>query len=251
MAEKTKVPNPAVKPTGGRSKIEKAKAVTKVSASSISAPILKRKRVELSGNTPKLEKSNFNFEDFSKLSFDEQTVMFNAIKEVFADLRESINYIDQDTYNMAYYTLLTEVFEMAVEKNVAAMDYLCYLYKRGAEGYLPINLTLAHKWGMLAISCGSKLSIDRLRLFLDPVFEFVVQEDLVPEMMARNELDDGEGIFFVAETFAGLYLQRMKIDLLTMAREDPLQLDSDFKRFLNEANKVRSEVLPDMVKYLI
>ncbi len=206
--------------------------------------------MEASDRTPKIEMPKFNFEDFRKLSFDEQTSMFNVIKEVFGNLRESMDYIDKETYDMAYYTLLTEVFELAVEKNVAAMDFLCYLYKRGSEGYLPANLTLAHKWGMLAISCGSKLSIDRLRLFLDPVFDFVVREGLVAKMMVSNELDEGEGVFFVAETFAELYLERMKINLLTMAREDPLQSDSNFKRFLNEANKVRSEVLPDMVKYL-
>lgn len=220
----------------------------------ISAPILKARKVEENINLKnQIEKQidKFKFDDFTKLSADIQTELFNSIKNVFVNLRENANYMNLETFEAKYYGAVLEVVSLAVTGNVAAMDYLCYVYKKGMEGVLPMNLTLAHKWGMLAIANGSKLSVDRMRMFLTPVFEYVENSDLDIELMMKNyDIADGEAIMFVAETFAGLYNPKMGITLLEMAKENPASTDSNFQKFLFDANKKRDEVLPEMMKYL-
>jgi len=232
-----------------RSKISGAKPKEELRSYNVTVPILKKKKKVISES---VELPKFDFDDFSKLNFDEQTTMFNAIKEVFANLRENSQYMDMESYQNTYFGLIYQVLDLAVTGNVAAMDYLCYAYKKGMEGALPVNLTLAHKWGMLAIANGSKLSVDRLRMFFTPIFDYIENSDIdLDLMMTRNDILEGDAAFFVAETFAGLYNPKMEITLLAMAKEDPASEDSNFQKFLFDANKVRDQILPEMTKYLI
>lgn len=216
----------------------------------ITKPILKQKpkkpSTELSDNAPK-----FNFEDYTKVSYEDQTKLFNGIKSMFVALREKSEYMDEASFEQKYVDYLLELLDMAVTGNVTAMDYLCFLYKKGIDGILPMNLTLAHKWGMLAIANGSKLSVDRLRMFMLPVLDFVEDSNLDIEfMMDRYDVSDGDAAYFVCQAFAGVYNPRMGISLLSMAKEDPASTDTNFQKFMIEATKVREEVLPDILKYL-
>jgi len=249
MATKIKE-NEVKKMASSRSKIATAKPKAELRTYNVTVPVLKkRKKLE---EQKSIKLPEFNFDDFSKLNFDEQTDLFNAIKEVFADLRENGQYMDINSYQSIYFNSLIDVLNLAVTGNVAAMDFLCYAYKKGMENALPVNLTLAHKWGMLAIANGSKLSVDRLRMFLTPIFDYVESSDIdLDLMMTRNEIPDGDAAFFVAETFAGLYNPKMNITLLNMSKEAPASEDSNFQKFLFDANKVRDQILPDLNKYLI
>jgi len=242
--------NEVKKMASSRSKIATAKPKEELRTYNVTVPVLKkRKKLE---EQKSIKLPEFNFDDFSKLNFDEQTDLFNAIKEVFADLRENGKYMDINSYQSIYFNSLIDVLNLAVTGNVAAMDFLCYAYKKGMENALPVNLTLAHKWGMLAIANGSKLSVDRLRMFLTPIFDYVESSDIdLDLMMTRNEIPDGDAAFFVAETFAGLYNPKMNITLLNMSKEAPASEDSNFQKFLFDANKVRDQILPDLNKYLI
>ena len=242
--------NEVKKMASSRSKIATAKPKEELRTYNVTVPVLKkRKKLE---EQKSIKLPEFNFDDFSKLNFDEQTDLFNAIKEVFADLRENGQYMDINSYQSIYFNSLIDVLNLAVTGNVAAMDFLCYAYKKGMENALPVNLTLAHKWGMLAIANGSKLSVDRLRMFLTPIFDYVESSDIdLDLMMTRNEIPDGDAAFFVAETFAGLYNPKMNITLLNMSKEAPASEDSNFQKFLFDANKVRDQILPDLNKYLI
>lgn len=241
----TKKQESLIKEMTPMAKLSSTKKKEKVS---ITKPILKRKSLAYSevDNIPEAQ-----VEDYSKISIDEQTTLFNSIKDVFVRLREDAENMDLNTFEERYFSNMLAVFDMAVTGNVTAMDFLCYAYKKGMEGVLPVNLTLAHKWGMLAIADGSKLTVDRLRMFINPVFEYVENSDVdLENMMERYDVPDGEAAFFVAETFAGLYVQKMNITLEQMSREDPVSADSNFQKFIHDANKVRDEILPDMLKYL-
>lgn len=249
MAVKMKE-NQIKKMASSKSKIASTKSKQDMRSFNVTVPILKRKKVKVFSEDI-AEMPNFDFEDFSKLSFDDQTILFNSIKEIFADLRENAQYMDPQTYEQQYFTMLLEVLNLGVTGNVAAMDFLCYAYKKGMDNALPINLTLAHKWGMLAVANGSKLSVDRMRMFISPVFDYVENSDIdLEKMMVRNDISDGDAAFFVAETFAGLYNPKMDITLLNMAREEPGSMDSNFQKFLFDANKKRDEILPSLLKYL-
>lgn len=212
-------------------------------------PLLKH--IPFEERARKYDGADFDFDDFSKLSYDDQTKLFNAIKEVFADLREKAGIANNNTYMDLFYRTFTEVLEIAVAGNVAAMDYLCFLYKRGVENFVPINMVLAHQWGMLAMANGSKLSPDRLRLFMDPVYVYVVETGLVDKMIDKNNVEDGEGAYFVAQNFAEMYTKECGITLLDMARKNPLDNSVNFHAYLKEQEKKRDEVLPKMMKFLV
>ncbi len=194
---------------------------------------------------------SFNFSDFSKLDYDSQTKLFNAIKETFANLKENAGVANNNTYEILFYNSFTEVLELAVAGNVAAMDYLCFLYKRGVEHFLPINMVMAHEWGMLAVANGSKLAVDRMRLFLEPVFEYVVEADVVDKMIEKNNIPEGEGAYFVAMNFAEMYINQAGISLLAMTKKNPLDDSINFQVYLREAEKKREEVLPQLLRYLV
>ena len=221
--------------------------VKKFDFKKIKKPVLKKHLIKINETT----EPAYDYDDFTKLDYDQQTALFNAIKENFADLKENAGLVAGVTYQELFYSHLTELLSLAVTGNVAAMDYLCYIYKRGVDHFLPINLTRAHEWGMIAISNGSKLSVDRMRLFLEPVYEYVVNAGIVEEMIVKNKLKEGEGIYYVASNFASMYLSKCKIDLLTMARKEPIEIDNNFKKYNYEACKIRDEILPELIKYFV
>ena len=224
------------------------KSQKKSLVSLINKPILKQKIVY---SDAEKALQDFNFDDYTKVSYEDQTKLFNALKTMFVKLREDSEFMSQQEFETKYVDYLVELLELAVTGNVSAMDYLCFMYKKGIDGVMPVNLTLAHKWGMLAIANGSKLSVDRLRMFITPVLEFVEDSDLdIDYMLDRYDVEDKDAAYFIAQTFAGLYNPRMNITLLNMSREEPIALDSNFQKFMFDANAKRDEVLPDLLKYL-
>lgn len=222
----------------------------------IDKPVLKRKRLKpkFGVNQATSEANSFenvNTEDYTKLSFDVQNEAYAVIKQLFVNLRENQAYMDEQSFNDAYASLFFELLNIAVTGNVAAMDYLCYIYKKGIDGMLYPNLTLAHKWGMLAIENGSKLSIERLRMFLTPVYDYLDEHDLdVDKMVKEYDIDKEDAISFVSQTFAGMYNPKMNITPLALAKEDPTSFETNFTKFNIEASKKRESVLPELLKYL-
>ena len=217
-------------------------------ANLIKKPVLKQR---VANNDMENALSNFSFDDYTKVSYEDQTKLFNTLKTMFVKLRENGEYMDEREFEAKYADYLIELLELAVTGNVTAMDYLCFIYKKGVDGIMPANLTLAHKWGMLAIANGSKLAVDRLRMFIAPVLEFVEDSDIdIDFMLDRYDVEDQDAAYFIAQTFAGLYNPRMNITLLNMSREEPITTDTNFQKFMFDANKVRDEVLPDLLKYL-
>ena len=227
-----------------RRRLEMTKANKKLQ---ITEPVLKQKLIE----NEEQELPSFNFEDYSKVSYEDQTKLFNSLKQMFLALREEEQYMDEASFEKKYVDYLLELLNMAVTGNVSAMDYLCFLYKKGIEGVLPMNLTLAHKWGMLAIANGSKLSVDRLRMFILPVFEFIEDSDLdIEYMMDRYDVKDGDAAYFIAQTFAGIYNPKMGITLLNMAKENPASIETNFQKFMYDATNARQQVEEELLKYL-
>lgn len=227
---------------------EKNKKTSKNLTSLIKKPILKQK---IAYNEAENVLKDFSFDDYTKVSYEDQTKLFNALKTMFVKLRENSEFMSEQEFQTKYVDYLVELLELAVTGNVTAMDYLCFMYKKGIDGVMPVNLTLAHKWGMLAIANGSKLSVDRLRMFITPVLEFVEDSDLdIEYMLDRYDVEEQDAAYFIAQTFAGLYNPRMNITLLNMSREEPISIDSNFQKFMFDASAKRDEVLPDLLKYL-
>ncbi len=228
---------------------------TKASAfPKIDKPVLKARKIkqDFFKDQKQIENHlNINTEDFTHLSYDAQNEAYAVIKKMFVALRENQHYMDEQSFNEAYANLFFELLNLGVTGNVAAMDYLCYIYKKGIDGMLAPNLTLAHKWGMLAVANGSKLALERMRMFLNPVFDYIDNSDIDLDKMIKDyEIQPEDAIYFVAQTFAGIYNPKMNITALSMAKEDPTSFESNFTKFNIESCKTRDSLLPQLLKYL-
>lgn len=189
--------------------------------------------------------------DLSNVDAEDQNEYFNIMKNMFTELNISKPKMQIDDFADEYYELLEMATEMAVCGCVPAMDYLCFIYKKGVDDVLPINLTRAHEWGMLAIAAGSKMSPERLRMFLDPVYKYVIEQDAVDTIIKKHKIkDNDELIDFIAYSFANIFNEKQKINLEYMSKK-PIITTESFQVFLKNASKIRDEALPIMLKYIV
>lgn len=107
----------------------------------------------------------------------------------------------------------------------------------------------AHQWGLIASSNGSKLSIERLRLFFEPVYEFVLNSDKLDDVIQKNDLNQDNIAEFIAQNFSILFCQMAKIDLLETAKKQIVE-DENFVRFSHEAESIRAKVLPRLLELI-
>ena len=192
---------------------------------------------------------DFKADDLSKVDYDVQVIFFNAIKDEFTSLNMQENVLPADVFVEKYAEKIMQVIEMAAGGIVPAQDYLCYLYKRGVEGVMPRNLVRAHYWGIIACSNGSKLSMERLRLFYEPVFEYVLETKKVEDIVEKNNLTSDNIAEFVSQNFSILFAQRMGIDLLETAKK-PILENENFVKFSHDAEDVRKKVLPRLIELI-
>ena len=188
--------------------------------------------------------------DIVDISIEDQNIYFNLMKNMFTDLNVNKPKMSIEEYSRSYYDLLESVTEMAVCGCVPAMDYLCFIYKKGVDDVMSINLTRAHEWGMLAIAGGSKLSVDRLRMFLDPVYKYITQNGLVKNIIKNHSLENEDDLInFVAYSFANIFNEKRGLTLGYMSKKNIISSES-FQMFLKETATTRDECLPLLKKYI-
>ncbi len=193
--------------------------------------------------------SDFQEADISHVSYDNQVIFFNVIKEEVASLNLQEDILPADVFMQQYAQKILDIIDMAVSSVVPAQDYLCYMYKKGIPGVLKKNLVRAHEWGLIAASNGSKLSIERLRLFFEPVYNYVLNSDRLDDIISKNELTQDNIAEFIAQNFSILFCQMANIDLLTTAKKD-LEGDDNFVRFNHDAEAVKKKVLPRLIELI-
>ena len=188
--------------------------------------------------------------DLVDVNLEDQNEYFNLMKNMFTDLNISKPKMSVEEYSRSYYDTLEMVTEMAVCGCVPAMDYLCFIYKKGVDDVMSINLTRAHEWGMLAIANGSKLSVDRLRMFLDPVYKYVTENCSVRNIIKNHSLESDEDLInFVAYSFANIFNEKRGLTLGYMSKKKVIASES-FQVFLKQTASVREECLPLLKKYI-
>ncbi len=192
---------------------------------------------------------DFNKEDLFDVSYDNQKVFFNVIKEEFTDLNQQEDALPVDVFVQQYGRKIVDIIEMAAGGIVPAQDYLCYMYKRGIEDLLESNLTRAHEWGIIAVSNGSKLSIERLRLFFEPVFDFIIDSNKVENIIEKNKLNDENISDFIAQNYCLLLIDEMKIELLNVAKK-PIEQKENFIKFSHDATEANKKVLPRLLELI-
>ena len=190
-------------------------------------------------------------QDLSDVDLEDQNQYFNIMKNMFTQLNINKTKMQIDDFVDDYYELLEMATEMAVCGCVPAMDYLCFIYKKGIDDVLPINLTRAHEWGMLAIAAGSKMSPERLRMFLDPVYKYIIDENAVDTIIKKHKIEDNDELInFVAYSFANIFNEKQGLNLGYMSKK-PIITNDSFQVFLKNASKIRDESLPIMLKYIV
>jgi len=191
------------------------------------------------------EKS-FNAPDLKDVSYEDQTFYFKAIQQLFTQLNIQQGKMSISSYRQAYLDKVVDMASLAVSGNVPAMDYLCFLYKRGIDDILPRNLARAHEWGLFAVANGSKLSIERLRLFFEPVYDYVIKNGDVDLIEEKNEIQDDEMGEFIAYSYANIFIDEMGLTLLEEAKKGIDEEDS-FQEFNKMANIAKDKSLPKML----
>lgn len=192
---------------------------------------------------------DFQALDIGHVDYDTQVLFFNVIKEEVASLNLQEDHLPEPVFREMYEQKLMDIVEMAAGGIVPAQDYLCYTYKKGIPNVLPRNLVRAHYWGLIATSNGSKLSVERMRLFYDPVYEYVLKSQKVDDIVEKNNLNSDNIAEFVAQNFAILFCQTGNVDLLSVAKK-PLIEDDNFVKFSHEAEAVRKAVLPRLLELI-
>ncbi|MBQ7977771.1 MAG: hypothetical protein IJ301_04215 [Clostridia bacterium] len=200
-------------------------------------------------NLVNFDANDFFIADISEVEYENQRVFFNIIREQFTELNQKEDILPQDVFVREYARKIMDVIEMAAGGCVPAQDFLCYIYKRGIDGLMPSNLVRAHEWGILAVSNGSKLSIERLRLFYESMFDYVADSGTIESILIKNKLNEDNIADFVAQNYSILLLEEMKIDLLTVAKK-VLVDDENFIRFNYDAEQANKKVLPKLLELI-
>ena len=192
---------------------------------------------------------DFRALDISHVDYDTQVIFFNAIRDEFTNLNMQEGVLPHKVFVEKYIQKIMDIIEMAAGSIVPAQDYLCYLYKRGVDSILPRYLVRAHYWGIIACSNGSKLAMERLRLFYEPVFDYVLDSKKVEQIIEKNDLNQDNIAEFIAQNFSILLMQEMKIDLLETAKK-PIYEDENFTKFSHDAEIARKKVLPRLIELI-
>ncbi len=192
---------------------------------------------------------DFRAQDIFHVDYEVQVLFFNIIKEEFATLNEQENVLPANVFLEKYARKIMDIIEMAAGGIVPAQDYLCYIYKKGIDGVMERNLVRAHYWGLIACSNGSKLSMERLRLFFEPVFDYVLESNKIEEIIEKNDLNQDNIAEFISQNFAILFNQQMKIELLDTAKK-PIVENENFVKFSHDAEASRKKVLPRLVSLI-
>ena len=192
---------------------------------------------------------DFRALDISHVDYDTQVIFFNVIRDEFTNLNMQENTLPHKVFVEKYIQKIMDIIEMAAGGIVPAQDYLCYLYKRGINDIFPRLLVRAHYWGIIACSNGSKLAMERLRLFYEPVFDYVLDSKKVEQIIEKNDLNQDNIAEFIAQNFSILLMQEMKIDLLETAKK-PLYEDENFVKFSHDAEVANKKVLPRLIELI-
>lgn len=227
---------------------------TKVQRPVHSETIMEVIKQEFQKANPKADENGIGAGFFKSDIFDvdeeSQNEYFNLLKNLFTSVNIRKPQLGPETFAEEYYDVLETVTEMAVCGCVPAMDYLCFIYKKGVDDVMPVNLVRAHEWGLLATACGSKLSPERLRMFLDPVYSYVIEKNLVDGILRKyNAKSDEDLINYIAYNFANIFNEKQNLTLGGMSKKRIITTES-FQVFLKKASQIRNDCLPILEKYI-
>ena len=198
---------------------------------------------------------DFNPDDFfapdiSKVYYENQRVFFNIVRDQFNEINKQQDDLPKNMFRDQCIEALNDIVEMAAGGAVPAQDFLCYIYKKGIEGVLQSDLQRAHEWGIIAVSNGSKLASERLRLFYEPLYDYCLKtEGALENILVKNDLDENTVTDFVAQNYSILLMEELHMTLLDVAKKDVTE-QGNFVRFQYDVEQANKKVLPRLLELI-
>lgn len=184
-------------------------------------------------------------ETFIDMSYDEQSQLYRRFKRQF----DALSAYNLDYTNQQYQEYLEETIMLACEGDTIAQDFLTYIYKKGRVGLFENNLLRAYKWGIIASSNGSKLSIMRLKFFFQPAFYKIAEHPKLDEIIDNYNLTAENIEYFFAMALSDMIMSVSDVNIKVMSQlaviPEPFTDES-----LRELERVRDRVIENTMKLL-
>ena len=184
-------------------------------------------------------------ENFINMSFDEQAKLYRSFKKQFDKLSD----YNLDKANEYFKEYLEETVIIACNGDVIAQDFLTYIYKKGRTGLFDANLLLAYKWGIIASSNGSKLSMDRLKFFYQPAFSIIAEHPKLDELIQNYKLTPDNIEYFFAMNLAEMITSASDVNIKSLSKLSVMPEPFNDEN-LRELERIRDRVIGNMMELL-
>ncbi len=173
---------------------------------------------------------------------------FKGFTELRTVINDCINNPEQ--YTKSFLDMFTEVGTLAMSGNCIAQDVMSYYYKNGVEGQLPENYDHYMCWAILAGANGNEFAIEKLQFFLNFAFEEIVENEQLPDILDRNDIDEENYVFIL-----GNLLCEGIVDELGINAKDLVEAQFKESKYtpekLRKYRKALDTALPKVVNYLL
>lgn len=183
----------------------------------------------------------------------EQKLSLDQAKKKFTQLRTSVERIIARTprrqLDEVFGEKFAEIFTDATLGDVVAQDYLGYIFKRGRNGLVPENIDLSMKWLILAAANGNPVSVERLAIFLNFVYDEIVYKDDFGLMAATNGITSENYTFIIGSLACQAIVDELKIDAREIIKQVPTTLRFN-STTMGIYDRARNNAIPIVLTYL-
>ncbi len=149
--------------------------------------------------------------------------------------------------------VFTDLFEDVSVKaalgDIVCQDFLAYLYKKGWEDILPVNIDTSMKWQLLAGANGNGFAIEKLSLFLNSAIDKILLVDDIAEIAEKNEIFQENYQFIIGRLICEAIVDELQINAKELIKEKLKTIEYDPKT-LRVYDRARDQVLPRVLKFL-
>lgn len=176
------------------------------------------------------ENPNYYSKDtFDKVSYDDQQEIFLRIRAWLPQVKEADRY-DKDKFSKIITKRLEQVCAYACAGHIPSQDYMGYIYKRGFGEIIPINYKRSIEWDIIASRNGSKLAPQRMKTFMDPAIDMILQSKMAGQIIEYNDLNMKNYFWFLSQYVCEVLYVDLKLDPVEMAKKDLIEEDTNEKK---------------------
>ena len=133
----------------------------------------------------------YDKDEFDKVSYEDQQEIFLRIRAWMPRVSERDRY-NQKKYRNIIISRIEQICAYACAGHIPSQDYMGYIYKRGFGDIFPVNYKRSIEWSIIAARNGSKLAPQRMKAFMNPAIDIIMEKELIEE----DTNEKGARIFF-------------------------------------------------------